>query len=145
MLIPVILERGHIASEEGREYRVPYRILQQLEEHANVAPSRSPEYIEDISQLVRDLLALHQLPHWSFQFDNGTKHAECCQYTIYVISLLCEFAKRALEEEMRDPLLHEDRACISRQRVHHDAMWRAKALKISSSGRRYRDLQFTPL
>jgi predicted SprT family Zn-dependent metalloprotease len=143
VLIRINPTRGHVAAEDGREYQVPYSALQ-LEEQTDSPPrSRSPEQLEDVAQEARRLLMHHQLPQWSFQFDNGTKRAGCCHYMTQVISLSYEFAKRAPKEEIRDTLLHEIAHALVGKAHHHDDAWRAKALEIGSSGRRCHDLQFT--
>jgi predicted SprT family Zn-dependent metalloprotease len=145
VLLRVNPRRGHVAADDGQEYRVPYSVLEPLDEHAISAPvARSQAQMEEIVQLAHDLLAHHQLPRWSFQFDNGTKRAGCCHYGTYFISLASEFAKRAPEEEIRETLLHEIAHALVGKAHHHDEVWRAKALEIGCSGRRCHALQFTP-
>jgi predicted SprT family Zn-dependent metalloprotease len=136
--------RGHVVADDGREYRVPYSVLQHTEPAVASHTLRTPEALAAIAHMARALLATHHLQQWSFQFDNGTKRAGCCQYATHVISLSYEFAKRAPDGEITDTLLHEIAHALVGKDHQHDDMWRAKALEIGCSGRRCHDLQFTP-
>jgi predicted SprT family Zn-dependent metalloprotease/sporulation protein YlmC with PRC-barrel domain len=145
VLVRVNPTRGHVAADDGKEYRVPYSLLQRVEETPPAATVlRNPTELETVAQVARALLSKHQLPQWSFQFDNGAKRAGCCHYATQVISHSYEFAKRAPDEEITDTLLHEIAHAVVGREHHHDAVWRAKALEIGCSGRRCHDLQFTP-
>ena len=144
VLVRVNPTRGHVTAEDGKEYRVPYGLLQRVDEHAlPTTISRNQPELEAIAQLARGLMFQHQLGQWSFQFDNGTKRAGCCHYTTQVLSLSHEFAKRAPAEEIKDTILHEIAHALVGKEHHHDDVWRAKALEIGCSGRRCHDLQFT--
>jgi len=137
--------RGHVAAEDGKEYRVPYTLLTRHEHNPPlVAVSRSHQELQAIAQSARALLARYQLDQWRFQFDRATKRAGCCHYTAHIISLSAEFAKRAPEEEITDTILHEIAHALVGQQHHHNAVWRAKAVEIGCTGRRCHDLQFTP-
>ena len=98
---------AHVIADDGREYRVSYRVLQRVEAHPAAAAPRTAAEIDAIVQRARALLAYHQLSLWSFHFDNSRKRAGCCQYGTQVISLSYEFAKYAPEEEILDTILHE--------------------------------------
>ena len=137
-------QRAHVIADDGREYRVSYPLLQQVEARTAAATTRTAEEIDAIAQQARELLARHQLSLWSFQFDNGRKRAGCCQYGTQVISLSYEFAKHAPEEEILDTILHEIAHALVGKAHHHDAVWRATAIAIGCSGRRCHELQFTP-
>jgi predicted SprT family Zn-dependent metalloprotease len=98
--------------------------------------------LDALAHRARSLVEHHHLSRWSFQFDNGTKGAGCCQYATQVISLSCEFAKHIAEEEITDTILYEIAHSLV-EKVHtHDEVWRAKAQEIGCSGRRCHDLQF---
>ncbi len=138
-------KRTHVVGDDGKEYRVPYGLLNRI--GVNPPPTGAPRSAADldaIARLARALMAQHRLHQWSFQFDAATKRAGCCQYATQVISLSYEFAKRASDEEIRDTILHEIAHALVGQDHRHDAVWRAKALEIGCSGRRCHDLQFTP-
>lgn len=137
-------KRAHVIAENGREYRVSYGLLRQVEQNATASTPRTAAEMEALAGRARELLALHQLPHWNFQFDNGRKRAGCCQYGARVISLSYEFAKRAADEEIRDTMLHEIAHALVGKAHNHDEVWRAKAIEIGCSGKRCHDLQFTP-
>jgi predicted SprT family Zn-dependent metalloprotease len=137
--------RSYVVGAEGKEYRVPYALLQRL---AGAPPPigspRSDTALGAVARLARELLARYQLSHWRFQFDAATKRAGCCQYAPQVISLSYEFARRATDEEIRETLLHEIAHALVGKQHHHDTLWRATAREIGCSGRRCHELQFTP-
>ena len=143
LLARVNPQRAHVIAEDGREYRVSYAVLQQVEARA-ASVARTAEEIDAIAQRARKLLEQHHLSRWSFHFDNARKRAGSCQYGTHVISLSYEFAKHAPEEEIHDTLLHEIAHALVGKTHHHDDVWRAKAIAIGCSGRRCHDLQFTP-
>jgi SprT-like family protein len=100
--------RGHVAAEDGKAYRVPYGLLTRREQNPpRAVVSRGHQELQIIAQWARALLARYQLGQWSFQFDDATKRAGCCQYTARIISLSTHFAKCAPEEEITDTILHE--------------------------------------
>ena len=136
-------QRAHVITEDGREYRVAYAVLQQVEARPAATVSRTAEEIDAIAQQARELLEQHHLLLWSFQFDNGRTRAGSCQYGTQVISLSYEFAKHAPAEEIHDTILHEIAHALVGKAHHHDDVWRATARAIGCSGRRCHDLQFT--
>ena len=137
--------RTHVLGEDGKEYQVPYGMLNSLGMNQSLATTtRNEAELDAIARLARELIAKHQLNQWSFQFDNGTKRAGCCQYATRLLSLSHEFAKRAPEEEISETILHEIAHALVGQAHGHDDVWRAKAGEIGCSGRRCHDLQFTP-
>lgn len=137
--------RTHVVGDEGKEYQVPYVMLNHLDvNHSPTGSTRSEAALDSVARLARELMAKHQLNQWSFQFDNGTKRGGCCHYATQLLSLSHEFAKRASDEEIRDTILHEIAHALVGKEHRHDEVWRAKALQIGCSGRRCHDLQFTP-
>ena len=144
LLARVNPQRAHVITDDGREYRVSYAVLQQVETRAAATVTRTAEEIDAITQRARELLEQHQLSLWSFQFDNGRKRAGSCQYGTQVISLSYEFAKHAPAEEIHDTILHEIAHALVGKAHHHDDVWRTKAIAMGCSGRRCHDLQFTP-
>jgi predicted SprT family Zn-dependent metalloprotease len=137
-------QRAHVLADDGREYRVSYAVLQQMEAHAATATTRTAEEIDAIALRARELLRHHHLSRWSFHFDNGRKRAGSCQYGTQVISVSYEFAQHAPEEELQDTLLHEIAHALVGKAHNHDEGWRAKAIEIGCSGKRCHELQFTP-
>jgi predicted SprT family Zn-dependent metalloprotease len=137
--------RGHVATDDGREYRVSYGSLRHdADRRAISRPTRSPTALEALAHRARSLLEQHHLSGWSFQFDNGRKRAGCCQYATRVISLAYAFAQQAPEEELMDTILHEIAHALVGRVHNHDEVWRTKAQEIGCSGRRCHDLQFVP-
>jgi len=137
-------QRAHVITDDEREYRVSYTVLQQVEAHPATATTRTAEEIDAIAQRARELLEQHHLTLWRFHFDNGRKRAGSCQYGTHIISLAYEFAKHAPEEEIHDTLLHEIAHALVGKAHNHDDVWRSTARAIGCSGRRCHDLQFTP-
>ncbi len=136
---------GHIATDDGQEYRVAYGLLRHDEDKQPVAiAARGPTALNALALRARSLLEQHHLAGWSFQFDNGRKRAGCCQYGTKVISLSYAFAKQAAEEELTDTILHEIAHALVGKMHNHDEVWRAKAIELGCSGRRCHDLQFVP-
>ena len=137
--------RGHVATEDGQEYRVSYGFLRHDEDRRAISiPTRSTTALDTLAHRARSLLEHHHLTGWSFQFDNGRKRAGCCQYATQVISLSYAFAKQAPEEEMTDTILHEIAHALVGKAHNHDEVWRMKAREIGCSGRRCHDRQFVP-
>src|SRR5262245_46995617 len=137
--------RALVIGEDGKDYRVPYALLTRGDN--TEAPLTTPQTVstlEAVAQLARDLLAVHHLGNWSFQFDHGTKRAGCCHYATHVIALSQAFALHAPAQEIRDTLLHEIAHALVGQAHHHDAVWRAQALAMGCSGQRRHAVQFTP-
>jgi hypothetical protein len=143
LLARVNPQRAHVITEDGREYRVSYAVLQQVEARPAATVTRTAAEIDAIAQQARELLEQHHLSLWRFRFDNGRKRAGSCQYGPQVISLAYEFAKHVPAEEIRDTLLHEIAHALVGKAHHHDDVWRTKAIAIGCSGRRCHDLQFT--
>jgi len=136
-------QRAHVITEDEREYRVSYTVLQHLEARVIAAVTRTAAEIDAIAHHARELLEQYHLSLWSFHFDNGRKRAGSCQYGTHVISLSYELAEHAPAEETHDTLLHEIALALVVKAHHHDDRWRATARAIGCSGRRCHDLQFT--
>jgi len=144
LLARVNPQRAHVITEDGREYRVAYAVLQQMEARPAATVTRTAAELDAIAQQARALLAQHHLSLWSFRFDNGRKRAGSCQFGAQVISLSYEFAKHAPAEEIRDTLLHEIAHALVGKAHHHDDVWRTQAIALGCSGKRCHELQFTP-
>jgi predicted SprT family Zn-dependent metalloprotease len=137
--------RGHVATDDGQEYRVTYGLLRHDEDLRTIAiATRSTTALDALAHRARSLLEQHRLTGWSFQFDNGRKRAGCCQYATQVISLSYAFARQASEEDLTDTILHEIAHALVGKTHNHDEVWRTKAQEIGCSGRRCHDLQFVP-
>jgi predicted SprT family Zn-dependent metalloprotease len=137
--------RGHVATDDGKEYRVSYGALRHDEDRQAISITTPTTMALDALALrARVLLEQHRLTGWSFQFDNGRKRAGCCQYGTKVISLSYAFARQATEADLTDTILHEIAHALVGKVHNHDEVWRTKAIEIGCSGRRCHDLQFVP-
>ncbi len=140
---------GHVVGEDGKEYRVPYGLLQQVPKtspstDASTDGVRSQVELARIADQARALMAQYQLSQWSFQFDTSTRRAGACHFTTQLISLSHEFAKRAPAEEIRDTILHEIAHALVGKDHNHDQVWQTQARQIGCSGQRCYSVQFAP-
>ncbi len=136
---------AHVVCDND-EYRVSYVLLVPLEQAQGTNSSttrRNETEVAAIAARATRYIDQHSLVGWSFQFDNGTKRAGCCDYRKQLISLSQEFARCAREEEIEDTILHEIAHALVGKDHGHDAVWRAKAVEIGCSGERCHDVQFT--
>jgi hypothetical protein len=75
---------AHVVCDDDREYRVPYARLTPQESPTDTAPrarQRTDGDLQAIAARARAWLVAHQLEGWSFQFDNATQRAGCCNLT----------------------------------------------------------------
>jgi len=145
VLIRLNPKRAHVLCDDDKEYQVPYGLLTVISTTQNgSAINRNATELNAIFELARELMAQHQLSHWSFQFDQGTQRAGCCNYNTQVISVSIAYAKQCSETEIKETILHEIAHALVGKEHNHDAVWKAKAIEIGCSGRRCHDVQFTP-
>ena len=138
---------AHVVCDDDREYRVPYARLTPQEHHADAAPrarQRTEGALQAIAARATAWLAAHRLEGWSFQFDDATKRAGCCNYQTRVISLAHAYARSAPEEAIDDTMLHEIAHALVGKAHGHDQVWQAQAVALGCSGHRCHDVQFTP-
>ncbi len=133
--------RAHVLCDDDAEYVVPYGRIERL---AADSLSDSGEELAGIKALAARLFAEHGLEDWSFAFDHATRRAGCCDYRRKRISFAVQFARQASEEEIHDTLLHEIAHALVGKKHNHDAVWKAKAQAIGSSGERCHDSRFCP-
>ena len=139
-------KRVHIVCEDDGEYQIPYEMLTLLFKayNKNLGKSRSKLELEAIKRLAEKLMTEHNLTGWSFQFDNGSKRAGCCNYKKRVISLAYEYARYVSAKDIKNTILHEIAHALVGSRHSHNAIWKAKAIEIGCSGERCHEVQFTP-
>lgn len=139
-------KRALVVCDRNDEYRVPYAIL-----------TREASEVADVDGILDDALLLaelekqatalikrHGLKGWRFAFDNATRRAGSCRFGTRTITLSRHLARNAPEAEILDTLLHEISHALVGPRHNHDAVWRAKAIELGSSGERCHDLRFAP-
>lgn len=133
--------RAHVLCDNNEEYAVPYeRIVAQLVKSSDDIG----EHLATVRQLAVTLLDKHGLTGWVFDFDHATRRAGCCDYRRKRISLALQFVRQVSEEEIHDTLLHEIAHALVGKKHNHDAVWKAKAQAIGSSGERCHDSRFCP-
>ncbi|MGE4544274.1 MAG: SprT-like domain-containing protein [Pedobacter sp.] len=138
--------RALVVSDSNDEYRVPYELLTR-----ETTGAAGPVVVADdalllaaIKEQASALLKRHGLKDWRFAFDDATRRAGSCQFTRRTITLSRHLARNAPEAEILDTLLHEIAHALVGPRHNHDAVWRAKAVALGSSGERCHNLRFAP-
>jgi hypothetical protein len=90
----------------------------------------------DAQALGRRLLDEHGLHDWSLVLDRAKRRAGVCRPGRKEIGLSGPLTALHSEAEVRDTILHEIAHALVGPRHGHDAVWRATALRIGSSGER---------
>jgi predicted SprT family Zn-dependent metalloprotease len=90
----------------------------------------------DALALGRRLLDEHGLQDWSLVLDRAKRRAGVCRPGRKEIGLSGPLTALHSEAEVRDTILHEVAHALVGPRHGHDAVWRATALRIGSSGER---------
>lgn len=91
---------------------------------------------EDAARLARGLMAEHGLSGWTFRFDRARRRAGLCRYDRREISLSGPLTELYDEADVREVVLHEIAHALAGARHGHDAVWRATARSLGSTGRR---------
>ena len=86
--------------------------------------------------LGRRLLREHDLEGWSIVADRAKTRAGVCRFGRRQIGLSTPLTTLHSDEEVLDTILHEIAHAIVGPQHGHDAIWRAKAREIGSSGER---------
>ena len=92
--------------------------------------------IDDAERLARQLMDQHGLNEWSLEFDNAKTRAGVCRSQRRQLGLSRPLTRLHDEAEVRDTILHEIAHALVGAHHHHDATWRATAIRIGCSGRR---------
>jgi|GEM_PF-272915 len=91
---------------------------------------------EVAARLASELMAEHGLSGWTFRFDRARRRAGLCRYDRREISLSGPLTALYDEADVREVVLHEIAHALAGARHGHDAVWRATARAIGSTGRR---------
>jgi predicted SprT family Zn-dependent metalloprotease len=92
--------------------------------------------LEGARRMATALMAEHGLVGWRLVLDNAKTRAGVCRPARREIGLSRGITALHTEAEVRDTVLHEIAHALVGAHHGHDAVWRAKALEIGSSGRR---------
>ena len=96
-------------------------------------------HLPDVLALARSLMATHGLEDWELDLDHARRRAGQTDHARRRITLSRHLMRLYDEAEVRETILHE----IAHARVGashgHDAVWRAEARRIGSTGRRLVD------
>jgi predicted SprT family Zn-dependent metalloprotease len=84
----------------------------------------------------RSLLREHGLDGWRIVADGAKTRAGVCRFGRRQIGISAPLTALHDEAEVRDTILHEIAHALVGPRHGHDAVWRAKAVEIGSSGER---------
>ncbi len=85
----------------------------------------------------RRLLREHGLDDWTIVADRAKLRAGVCRYSRRQIGISAPLTTLHDEAEVLDTILHEIAHALVGPHHGHDAVWRAKAREIGSSGRQY--------
>lgn len=132
-----------VVGEDQQEFRVAYSLLTAAVDTENRGKLRA-ERLDKIREMAALLLQDHNLQHWRFTFDHGSRRAGCCNFTQKEISLSESFSLFVEEDEIREALLHEIAHALVGAGHNHDGVWKAKAREIGCSGERCHDITFAP-
>ena len=84
----------------------------------------------------RSLMREHGLEGWRLVADRAKTRAGVCRYGRRQIGISAPLTALHDEAEVRDTILHEIAHALVGPEHGHDAVWRAKAIEIGSSGER---------
>ncbi|MGB7817670.1 MAG: SprT-like domain-containing protein [Ornithinibacter sp.] len=84
----------------------------------------------------RRLLREHDLGGWTVVADRAKTRAGVCRFSKRQIGLSAPLTTLHSEEEVLDTILHEIAHALVGPQHGHDAVWRAKARELGSSGQR---------
>lgn len=90
----------------------------------------------EASNLARATMAEHLDVSWQFAWDNALRRAGRCSYRTKTISLSKPVTEISDEAEVLDTILHEIAHALVGPNHGHDAVWRAQAQALGSSGAR---------
>lgn len=139
-------KRALVVCDNNDEYRVSYELLVRESTAALIPAVDSDDalLLSAIDKQATALLKRHGLKGWRFAFDDATRRAGSCRFGTRTITLSRHLARNAPETEIVDTLLHEIAHALVGPRHNHDAVWRAKAVELGSSGERCHNLRFAP-
>lgn len=87
-------------------------------------------------RLARTLLREHGLEDWQVTLDRAKTRAGSCRFHTRTITLSRALTELHSEAEVRETILHEIAHALVGPEHGHDAIWRAQAKKIGSTGAR---------
>lgn len=92
--------------------------------------------LREAERLARGLIAQHGLEGWGFAFDRAKVRAGACHHVDRRITLSRAITAAHDREQVTETLLHEVAHALVGPRHGHDAVWRARARAIGSTGER---------
>lgn len=92
--------------------------------------------LTEVRRLGEGLLAEHGLEGWTFGFDNAKRRAGLCSYADRRITVSRTLMALYPPEQVRETILHEVAHALAGKEHGHDAVWRAVARRIGSTGAR---------
>ncbi|ANS79082.1 Phage-related protein [Serinicoccus hydrothermalis] len=92
--------------------------------------------LEEAGRLARRLMGEHGLRDWAFGFDRAKVRAGACHWQDRRITLSRQITAAHEVAQVRETLLHEIAHALVGPAHGHDAVWRARARQIGSTGDR---------
>ena len=134
-------KRALVVTDDSREYRVPYARLRPRDTGIR---RRDEQRLAKVELGAVQLLALHGLKGWSFQYCDASSRAGMCSHHTKVIGLSRLYGIHATEKEVRDTILHEIAHALAGPNHNHDRVWKDVARSIGCTGNRCHKVEFAP-
>lgn len=125
--------KAEVLVDDARIWQVAYAGLEH-ENGAGIGQSNFRKLI-DIGKLADRIIDQH-LQAWRFRFDDAVAHAGQCIFTRKEITMSLQFCQKAPDSEIMDTVLHEVAHALVGPEHHHDAVWKAAAVRIGCTGDR---------
>lgn len=95
--------------------------------------------LEICKTLANELLKLHNLVGWEFEFDNSKHRFGCCHCSEKKISLSRNLVLLNDEAKVKDTILHEIAHALLPSKYHHNFLWKEKCIEIGCAPKRCYD------
>ncbi len=127
---------------DNQQWNVPYAQLEPM--GSSRIGHENRKRLDAIASQADELIRLHNLDDWRFNFDYANRRLGRCSYTEKTITMSEEFCLNASDDDIRDTILHEIAHALVGPEHGHDHIWYSKAKEIGCSGKRTHDSNFTP-
>lgn len=90
-------------------------------------------HLSEVEKIARELIALHGLRSWSFQFDRARRRAGATHFQKQLITLSPYFMENFSEAEVRDTILHEIAHALAGPGAGHGPKWKKICQEIGAN------------
>lgn len=88
--------------------------------------------LAQVQRLATDLMNEHGVADWGFGFDRARRRAGCTWFTKRRITVSATLMELYPREEVVETILHEIAHALTGPEAHHNATWRAAAVRIGA-------------